>query len=121
MTRHTEEDFQAMRAWNRRLGSPANWHVDKAVREGAPLDALYKDDEANRWVTVRDLHESHDFRVWFEEDVLKLPKHPRRFLRTLTVRVDFPAGTEVPSIDEAALVKAMNLPEGATTSLVWMQ
>ncbi len=55
-------DYIYIRAWHALTGSREYYIIgmqERAVREDAPLDALYK---AGEWVTLRDLAPDHDMR-----------------------------------------------------------
>lgn len=123
-------DYKALAEWNRRLGSPASWKIADAVAEGAPIDAIYRQGDSyarvvnkedrevikGSWVTVRDLHEGHDFRVWYETEVLRQPVRPRRRIVFIHVTVDLPPGTQNAMTgppDLAAVHRELHLPKGA--------
>jgi hypothetical protein len=53
-----EQAYRYIRAWGKWLHSHS-WYigeqVDRARREGAPADAIYRSDAEGRWVTVGEI------------------------------------------------------------------
>ena len=59
-------DYRHISAWDRMLGSFPNYirnEQEKALKDDAPLDAVYQDFETNEWVTIGDCVASTQDRI----------------------------------------------------------
>ena len=67
-TATSSTDYKAIRAWGISLGS-FDYYIDRvqheALRDGAPIDALYKPD-GGKWICMSDLKPDHSFRAEFK-------------------------------------------------------
>ncbi len=71
------DDYVGVWAWGDYMGSHS-YYIEqeqrKAVRDRAPLDAMYYSDGLRRWVCVSDLSESHPFRETYRAATRGQPK-----------------------------------------------
>jgi hypothetical protein len=56
--------YQILQAWNLYLGGPKEWNVQRAIDEGAPEDAIYKDHGGN-WIQMVELGADHPFHDYY--------------------------------------------------------
>lgn len=61
-------DYPLIRLWGTRMGSTSSYVQDQqvlAVRDNAPVRAIFRQHSVGIWITVDDLPATHPFRVQF--------------------------------------------------------